>query len=93
MKISLITPSFNHDEFIQRTIDSVLGQTGDFELEYIAIKLKTYDILAIQEVVAGYGGAFERFVSIAASNAKRGSGRPMPNGYRFHPKPDYSPAR
>ncbi|MBC7643040.1 MAG: endonuclease/exonuclease/phosphatase family protein [Flavobacterium sp.] len=30
---------------------------SDDEIKYIAIKLKTYDIVAIQEVVAGYGGA------------------------------------
>ncbi len=34
LKISIVTPSFNHARFIQRTIDSVLSQQGDFELEY-----------------------------------------------------------
>lgn len=34
LKISIITPSFNHARFIRRTVDSVLSQQGDFELEY-----------------------------------------------------------
>jgi glycosyltransferase involved in cell wall biosynthesis len=33
-RISIVTPSYNQARFIRRTMDSVLGQRGDFELEY-----------------------------------------------------------
>ncbi len=35
MKISIITPSYNQKEFIERTILSVISQAGNFEIEYI----------------------------------------------------------
>lgn len=35
MKISIVTPSYNQEEFIERTIVSVISQAGDFEIEYI----------------------------------------------------------
>lgn len=37
MKFSIITPSFNQSDFIERTIKSVLTQKGDFEIEYIVM--------------------------------------------------------
>jgi len=37
IKISVITPSFNQGHFLRQTIESVLTQKGDFELEYIVM--------------------------------------------------------
>ena len=35
MKISVITPVLNGEKFIRQTVESILNQTGNFELEYI----------------------------------------------------------
>lgn len=35
MKFSIVTPSFNMDRYIAKTIESVISQAGDFEIEYI----------------------------------------------------------
>ena len=35
MKISVVTPCYNAEKYIEETIISVLGQRGDFEIEYI----------------------------------------------------------
>lgn len=35
MKFSIITPVYNGEEYLSETIESVLSQEGDFEIEYI----------------------------------------------------------
>jgi glycosyltransferase involved in cell wall biosynthesis len=35
VKISIVTPSFNQGQFIERTIQSIVEQRGEFELEYL----------------------------------------------------------
>ena len=35
MKISIITPVYNGEKFLRRTMDSIHNQKGDFELEHI----------------------------------------------------------
>ena len=37
MKFSIVTPSFNQGQYIRETIESVLAQKGNFEVEYFVI--------------------------------------------------------
>jgi glycosyltransferase involved in cell wall biosynthesis len=53
MRISIVTPSFNQASYIRRTIDSVLDQTGDFELEYRVLDGGSTD--GTIEILESYG--------------------------------------
>jgi glycosyltransferase involved in cell wall biosynthesis len=37
VRFTVVTPSFNQGVFIERAIESVLGQRGDFELEHLVV--------------------------------------------------------
>jgi glycosyltransferase involved in cell wall biosynthesis len=37
VRFTIVTPSYNQGTFIERTIESVLGQRGDFEVEYLVV--------------------------------------------------------
>lgn len=53
MRVSIVTPSFNQAKFIRRTIDSVLSQTGDFELDFRVIDGGSND--GTVEILQSYG--------------------------------------
>lgn len=52
-RISIVTPSRNQARFIRRTIDSVLGQAGDFDLEYLVVDGASTD--GTLDVLRAYG--------------------------------------
>ncbi|MES2006544.1 MAG: glycosyltransferase, partial [Patescibacteria group bacterium] len=37
MKFSIVTPAYNMEPWISRTIETVLNQAGDFDIEYIVM--------------------------------------------------------
>jgi glycosyltransferase involved in cell wall biosynthesis len=53
VKFSLITPSYNHVEFLGRTVDSVLAQSSDVAIEYVVLDGASTD--GTVELLRGYG--------------------------------------
>jgi glycosyltransferase involved in cell wall biosynthesis len=60
LKISIVMPTFNQAGYIRRSIDSVLSQKGDFELELIVVDGASTD--STVEVLKSYGQAI-RWIS------------------------------
>jgi len=56
LRISLVTPSYNQAPFIRRTIDSVLEQRGDFDLEYRVLDGGSND--GTVDILKSYGSQF-----------------------------------
>ncbi len=61
MKISIITPTFNQRAFVGRTMESILGQRGDFDLEWIIIDGGSED--GTVELLRGVGDTRVRWIS------------------------------
>jgi glycosyltransferase involved in cell wall biosynthesis len=55
-RISIVTPSYNQAQYIRRTIDSVLDQRGDFELDYRVFDGASSD--GTIEILRSYGDRF-----------------------------------
>jgi len=60
LKISIITPSYNQAGFIERTIESVQSQEGNFQLEHIVVDGGSED--GTRDILRRYGSAI-RWIS------------------------------
>ena len=58
MIFSIITPSYNQGEFLAETIESVIGQAGDFYIDYIVIDGGSTDNSV--DVIRGYQASLNR---------------------------------
>jgi glycosyltransferase involved in cell wall biosynthesis len=79
-RISIVTPSLNQGKFIERTILSVLGQKGPFDLEYIIVDggstdetaqiVKKYNarLTWVSEEDAGQSDAINKGLSMASGD-------------------------
>jgi glycosyltransferase involved in cell wall biosynthesis len=69
MKISIVTTCFNSQATIRDTIESILSQQGDFELEYIITDAGSKD--ATRSIIAEYGDKI-RLIDATGTNQSQG---------------------
>jgi len=75
VKFTIVTPSYNQGAFVERTVESVVSQRGDFELEYLVVDGGSTD--GTLDVLRRYEGRL-RFVS----ERDRGQSDAINKGFR-----------
>lgn len=58
LTFSIVTPSYNQGEFLAQTIESVLGQRGDFRIDYLIMDGGSRD--GSVEIIRKYEGLLQR---------------------------------
>jgi glycosyltransferase involved in cell wall biosynthesis len=69
MKVSIVTTCYNSQATIRDTIESILSQNGDFELEYIITDAGSKD--ATRSIISEYG---DRIILIDATGTNQSQG-------------------
>ena len=76
VRVSIVTPSFNQANYVERTVESVLSQHGDFELEYLVIDGGSTD--GTLAILRRYGGRIH-----LVSEPDRGQSDAINKGFRM----------
>jgi glycosyltransferase involved in cell wall biosynthesis len=72
MRISIVTTCFNSASTIRDTIESIISQSGDFDLEYIITDAGSKD--ATRSIIAEYGDKI-RLIDATGTNQSQGINR------------------